>query len=81
MTSPLLEPGSYRDRDGRVLYLDGQVYRLLSPRALADWEALSQSAFFGELVEEGKVVRTESVSSPSPELAAAAAGWGGRGPQ
>ena len=77
MTNPSLEPGSYRDRDGRVLYLDGEVHRLLSPRALADWEALSETAFFAELVDEGKVVRTETLTHPGPRLAAAADAWGG----
>jgi len=77
MTTPLLEPGSYRDRDGRVLYLDGQVFRLLSNRALEDWRALAETSFWSELVSEGKVVPTQSVPHPSPELAAVAAGWGG----
>ncbi len=75
--SPLLEPGSYRDRDGRVLYSGDRVYRLLSARALADWEALRETSFFAELIDEGKVVRTERVDVVPPELAALEQGWAG----
>ena len=77
MTNPRLEPGSYRDRDGRVLYLDGQVYRVLSARALEEWKALADTDFFQQLVAEGKVVATEQVEDPAPELSQAAAGWAG----
>ncbi len=74
---PLLEPGSYRDRDGRVAYSGGRVYRFLSARALADWEALEETGFFGELVSEGKVVRTERVDPIPAELTELASGWAG----
>lgn len=77
MTNPRLEPGSYRDRDGRVLYLDGQVYRLLSARALEEWTALADTDFFQQLVAEGKVVATEQVEDPAPALSEAADGWAG----
>jgi hypothetical protein len=77
VTNPRLEPGSYRDRDGRVLYFDGQVYRLLSARALEEWTALAATSFFQELVAEGKVVATELVEEPAPELSEVAAGWAG----
>jgi SAM-dependent methyltransferase len=64
-----LEPGSYRDRNGRVFYRDGEVYRGLAPGGLVAWEAVAASAFFRRLVAAGKVVATERVELP-PELAA-----------
>ncbi len=61
------EPGSFRDRTGRVFYAGGEVYRALTPGALAEWEALAATRFFPRLVGEGKVVVTERAAVP-PEL-------------
>src|SRR4051794_31382068 len=65
------EPGSYRDRNGAVWYNDGEVFRGISPKALADWGALSTAPFFGALTEAGALVRTERVGA----TAEAARGW------
>jgi SAM-dependent methyltransferase len=54
-----LEPGSFRDPDSRVFTADSRLLRLLSPRGLADWEALSSSPLFGALQNEGKLVGTQ----------------------
>ena len=68
------EPGSFRDRNGRVLYHDGKVYRLLSRRSLADWQELSRSRFYSELVQEGHIVETRRVDfSVLPDFDAG--GW------
>jgi SAM-dependent methyltransferase len=61
------EPGSYRDRTGRVFYAGGEVFRALTPRALGEWEALAATRFFPRLVREGKVVATERTAIP-PQL-------------
>jgi hypothetical protein len=53
------DSGSFRDRDGKVFYADGGVYRALSKQALLDWRRLSATAFFKEGVEAGKIIRTE----------------------
>lgn len=69
MSSPRLDPGSFRDRDSRVFLHDGQVHRLLSERGLADWEALARSRFFAAAVAAGRVVASERVE-PAADLAA-----------
>lgn len=33
------EAGSFRDRAARVFYADGEVFRALSERGLAEWQA------------------------------------------
>lgn len=54
------EPGSYRDRDGRVFYDgNGSVLRGLSPRAWSQWLTLESSDSFRRFMAEGRVVRTE----------------------
>src|SRR5262245_57199195 len=56
------EAGSYRDRDGRVFYGEaGEVYRALSPRALAEWSAVSARRFFQQAMTDGRIVRSEQV--------------------
>jgi hypothetical protein len=59
MSSPRVDPGSFRDPDSRVLLRGDEVLRVLSERGLADWEALAATRFFARAVEEGRVVRTE----------------------
>ena len=58
---PVVDPGSFRDRKGRVFYRNGGVYRGLSPSALQQWEALSRTSFFRRGVAEGRIVGTERV--------------------
>ena len=50
------EPGSFRDRDGRVFYQDGIVYRALSAHALAEWQVVHRTRFFREAMEAGRIV-------------------------
>jgi hypothetical protein len=58
------DAGSYRDRDGRVFYGDaGEVLRALSPRALAEWDAVCATRFFKQAMADGRVVRTERVEA------------------
>ncbi len=57
-----MERGSFRDRDGRVFYANGVVYRGLSERATVEWRTLSKTGFFARLMAAGKVVATEEVS-------------------
>lgn len=63
MTDIRLEPGSFRDRHGRVFYVDGQVYRGLSAKALADWRSLSQTRFFDCAMTRGDIVATQQVDT------------------
>ncbi len=66
------ESGSFRDRDGRVFYRDGDVLRGLSADGLADWEHLAASGFFGRAAEAGQIIGTERLPA-----AAAGADWAG----
>ena len=55
---PEREPGSFRDRNGRVYYQNGRVLRSLSPRACANWRRLQETAFFVRRVGDGSIVAT-----------------------
>lgn len=55
------EPGSFRDRDSRVVVSDGAIYRALSPEGTEDWEALSGSPLLEQLTGAGKVIGTREV--------------------
>jgi hypothetical protein len=57
------EPGSFRDRDSRVIYRDGEVLRTLNARGLAEWQKLSATRFFPELLAAGRVVATEQIET------------------
>src|SRR6516165_2907763 len=60
------DAGSYRDRDGRVFYgHDGEVFRALSPGALAEWKAVGGARFFQDAMADGRVIRTERVEWPA----------------
>jgi len=69
------EPGSYRDREGRVFYRDDRVYRTLSAVALAHWEALAGSRFFQRAMADGRVVGTQRVELPADAPPAGAQPW------
>ena len=61
MTTPQLEPGSFRDPSTRVFYAEGRVFRGLDTTAAQNWAKLSETAFFPLLLAEGKVVATKAV--------------------
>lgn len=76
------DPGSYRDRDARVCRRpDGQIFRLLSPHALAEWNAVSQAPFFQHALQAGAIVATElkdgSHSLPESQSATDGRRWPG----
>lgn len=54
--------GSFRDPDGRVFEVGGQVVRGLTAAGLADWDAFVASGLLERLVTAGDVVRTEPAS-------------------
>ncbi|MCB8914337.1 MAG: methyltransferase [Thermoleophilales bacterium] len=55
------EPGSFRDRDSRVVLSGDAIYRALSPEGAEDWDALSGSPLLGQLTAAGKVIGTREV--------------------
>ncbi len=67
MSGPVPEPGSFRDRNGRVVYSGDAVYRVLGASAFRNWRVLSASEIFRRFVDMGKLVATEEID-PGPEL-------------
>jgi SAM-dependent methyltransferase len=64
------DPGSFRDRNGRVFEHDGRIYRALGEDALAAWETLDSSSFFHRFVDAGRIVATGRVDrAAEPPLA------------
>lgn len=69
------DPGSFRDRRGRVFYHQGEVYRTLNPVALDEWQALEKAQFFTQALQAGQLVNTRLVPQAEwPEPAAGATG-------
>jgi precorrin-6B methylase 2 len=62
MTDHYIEPGSFRDNNGRVFYFGGCVYRGLRKKAFDDWKKLSSTDLFSRLIADGKLVHTEHVN-------------------
>lgn len=58
-TNLVLEPGSFRDWDGRVFVSGDGVFRALTETGLEDWEALSASELFAEFTASGELVTTK----------------------
>jgi SAM-dependent methyltransferase len=55
------EPGSFRDRNGRIFYIDEATYRALSDKAYADWQALAATRFWSRYTDSGQIIHTERV--------------------
>ncbi len=51
-----VDSASFRDPSGHVYRIDGRIYRTVTDRALADFEALRASGVYDELATAGKVV-------------------------
>lgn len=74
-THPEIDPGSFRDRDGRVFLRNGKVYRALSAAALADWRALSATRFFPDAVDSRRVIATRDSSVAASEFRKVEGEW------
>ena len=57
------EPGSFRDRDSRVVISGDAIYRALSPEGAEDWKALSASPLLEKLTASGQVIGTREVDA------------------
>ncbi len=69
-----LEPGSFRDPDGRVVYSqDDRVLRGLSEQGAAAWRQLSHAAFFHRLTEHGVLIPTRIAADIRPATLGCAA--------
>jgi hypothetical protein len=56
-----VEPGSFRDRDSRVVITADAVYRVLSGTGADDWRALANSPLLQRVTAEGTLIGTEEV--------------------
>jgi len=57
------EPGSFRDRDSRVIVSDDAIYRALSPEGTEDWLALAGSPLLEQLTSTGQLIGSREVES------------------
>jgi len=77
--SAVVNPGSFRDRDGRVYHYQQRIFRGLSAAALESYRQLREKPFYKKLAESGKVIGTrelEAEDNPLPdELKAQWAGF------
>jgi len=77
--SAVVNPGSFRDRDGRVYHYQQRIFRGLSAVALESYRQLREKPFYKKLAESGKVIGTrelEAEDNPLPdELKAQWAGF------
>jgi hypothetical protein len=58
-----VEPGSFRDRDSRVVVTPDAVYRVLSGTGAEDWRAFADSALREKLTTDGSLIGTEEVGA------------------
>ncbi len=82
-SAPRLEPGSFRDRNSRVIYENGSIGRVLNENAYRHWQVLSAAPFFERRQTDGSLVTTREVAaSDSGATSALATGdseaWVGR---
>jgi len=54
-----VDSGSFRDRDGRIYRVGPRILRGLSSGALADFERLRSTRFYGRYLEQGRLVASE----------------------
>ncbi|MDQ5894084.1 MAG: hypothetical protein QG596_345 [Actinomycetota bacterium] len=57
------EPGSFRDRDSRVVVSGDAIYRALSPEGAEDWRALSGSPLLDQLTASGELIGTREADA------------------
>ena len=72
----VVDPGSFRDPESRVLLGADAVYRVLSARGHSDWRALAESATFARFTAAGSLIGTEECEEPAIPAAIARNGGG-----
>ncbi len=53
-----MDPGSYRDPGSRVFVEDGEVFRYIDERSLANWRRLLETRFFVDGMASGTIIGT-----------------------
>ena len=74
----VFDASSYRDPDGCVFFLDGDIYRTLSESSYAIINEINESGFLKELIDENLLVQTEIISPDEKryaELTRRVSGW------
>src|SRR6516225_7919285 len=71
----VVDPGSFRDRQGRVYHTRGGILRGLSARGLESWKFLKQSRLFQRFTTDGKLVATRQVPSDVLPVKLVAEDW------
>ena len=67
-SSATVNPGSFRDRDGRVYHFDNRIFRGLSAPALESYRLLTKKKFYKRLHESGKIIGTRELSAEDNPL-------------
>ncbi|MGQ0634956.1 MAG: methyltransferase [Planctomycetaceae bacterium] len=71
------DAGSYRDRDARV-FCDAQgLGRVLSARALEEWNAVSAAGFFQQATAARRIIGADLAETSAPELDVGDSSWAG----
>lgn len=74
----MVNAGSFRDRDGRVLHFQGRIFRGLSDAALKNFRDLKKKKFYQKLESDKRVVATsELAEADNPLPAEAKSQWAG----
>ncbi|MDH3638389.1 MAG: methyltransferase [Gammaproteobacteria bacterium] len=76
MSELRIESGSFRDRHGRIFYIDDRVYRGLSEKALDDWRALANTRLFAHHVQHGSLIGTRELDQ-APSTDRSVGEWAG----
>ena len=63
------DPGSFRDPASHIVVDDERVLRLLDDRGLAGWRALSETDFFHQVTEDGRLIHAKEIDSGGFEAA------------
>lgn len=75
LAPPTYDPGSFRDRRGRVCRLGNAICRVLDETALANWRALAATSFQAQAIAAGSMIRTREL--PNDERPDWSLGWAG----
>jgi len=62
-----LETGSFRDRNGRVFYLNNKIYRSLSDTAYDNWQQLETTLFYKYFLNKKKIIVSQEIK-PSAQI-------------
>lgn len=60
-------PASFRDKDGRIFSVGGELYRGLSAQYLVHYEKLKASGLYDSLIRSGRLISGEEVTLPQVE--------------